>query len=55
MRPNGVTSALGVRNEELGYAFFQKAFVSIRALSSNANQNSSLFTLHYLLFHEKIS
>ncbi len=38
-----------MRNEELGYALFQKAFASIKALRSNANQNYSLFTIHHSL------
>ena len=31
-----------MRSEELGYAFLQKAFIVIKALHSNANQNSYL-------------
>ena len=43
---------LGMRNEELRGAYFVRKSLWMKALQSNANRYSSLFTLHSSLFSQ---
>jgi len=49
MRPNEVTSALGVRNEELTNAFFQNAFIFLDQSFAKQSIPTLLLPTSYLL------